>query len=111
MDPQKLLNPDDPEPRWPALVALLAVGGLYEALPEQPAIRAARPADHPGRAAADPDGPDARRGHHRINRVLGLGIDAIVTVFLIASVVLLVHAVLDGHIPADRLLRRRRPCG
>jgi len=24
----------DPEPRWPALVAILAVGGLYTALPE-----------------------------------------------------------------------------
>ena len=23
----------DPEPRWPALVAILAVGGLYAALP------------------------------------------------------------------------------
>ncbi len=24
----------DPEPRWPAFIAILAVGGLYTALPE-----------------------------------------------------------------------------
>ncbi len=27
-------DPWDPEPRWPALIAVLAVGGLYLALPE-----------------------------------------------------------------------------
>jgi hypothetical protein len=27
-------EPDDPEPRWPALVAIVAVGGLYMVLPD-----------------------------------------------------------------------------
>ena len=31
---EEVIGLDDPEPRWPAFVAVIAVGGLYTALPD-----------------------------------------------------------------------------
>ena len=31
---EEVIDLDDPEPRWPAFVAAIAVGGLYTALPD-----------------------------------------------------------------------------
>lgn len=95
---------DDPEPRWPAVIALLAVGGVYEALPSS--------------LYWGPHGllivlvvllliPTVLtrwRGHHHAHRVLSLTIDAVVTFYLVTSVGRLVHALLTGHIQASRLL-------
>ena len=104
MDTQKQVNIDDPEPRWPALVALLAVGGLYEALPSSLQIGPRRLLISLVVLLLVPTVLTRWRGHHSVNRMLGLGVDAVVTVFLIASVGLLVRAVLGGHIQASRLL-------
>jgi uncharacterized membrane protein len=84
------------EPRWPALVALLAVGGLYYALPSSLTF-----------------GPDwlvlvlvailmtpafilSRTEHWRATQVLGYAATSVVTLALIASLVLLV-ARLPSH--------------
>ena len=84
------------EPRWPALVALLAVGGLYYALPSALTV-----------------GPDwlvlvivvilmtpafilSRTEHWRVIQVLGYVATSVVTLALIASLVLLV-ARLPSH--------------
>jgi len=86
----------DPEPRWPAWVAVLAVGGLYTALPGYLII-----------------GPrwlflvivvvlllpiviSHIRDNHTLNRVLGFTVTGVVTLALIASVILLISA-LPAH--------------
>ena len=104
MDAQKQVNIDDPEPRWPALVALLAVGGLYEALPSSLQIGPRRLLISLVVLLLVPTVLTRWRGHHSVNRVLGLCVEGVVTLFLIASVGLLVRAVLGGHIQASRLL-------
>jgi hypothetical protein len=92
----KLENPRHSEPRWPAVVALLAVGGLRLALPEELAV-----------------GPNwlilavigvllvptvwARlRGGHKLNQVLGYILNGVITVDMAWSLWLLVAA-LPSH--------------
>lgn len=86
------INPARPEPRWPAMLALLAVGGLRLALPES--------------LSAGPDWlllvlilalivPSAwarRRGNSSLNRVFGYLMTSIVTIDMIWSLGLLVAA-------------------
>ena len=97
---------EDAEPRWPAVVALLAAGGLYTVLPGDLRL-------HFGSRylllilvvlLLIPTVLTHWRGYHGINRVLGLRIDALVTVYMVFSVGRLVHAVLNGHIQPTRLL-------
>ena len=84
---------DKPEPRWQALLALLAVGGIYVALPRAfvagpkwvlPVFIAVLTA---------PTVVAHRMGKHSLNRVLGIIISSVITLALIASVALLVVAV------------------
>ncbi len=89
-------TPTRAEPRWPAMLALLAVGGLRLALPESLSI-----------------GPDwlllvvvavlaipivwaRRRGMDTLNRILGIVLTAIVTLDMIWSLGLLIAA-LPAH--------------
>src|SRR6266480_3580155 len=82
----------DPEPRWPAWIAILAVGLLYTALPPYLIV-----------------GPrwlfmmilvvlmlpiiiTHFRDHHLLNRVFGLSVTGVVTLGLIVSVILLIRA-------------------
>ena len=93
------------EPRWPAMLALLAVGGLRLALPSYLSI-----------------GPDwillvlvvvlmiptmwaHYRGLNTLNRVLGYVVTSIVTVDMILSLVLLVAA-LPGHKQSPQAMLR-----
>jgi hypothetical protein len=87
---------DKPEPRWQALLALVAIGGIYLALPSWfivgptwflPAIIA---------ALLVPTIMTHRTGRHSLNHALGILINAIITIALIGSVVLLVTA-LPSH--------------
>lgn len=80
------------EPRWPALVALLAVGGLYLALPNSLAIGPPWLVLALVGVLLVPTVVSHRRGHHRANRVLGLGVAGIVTIFMVLSLALLVQA-------------------
>ena len=105
------VNLDDPEPRWPALVALLAVGGLYEALPSSLQFGPRRLLISLVVLLLIPTVLTRWRGHHSLNRVLGLAVDFVVTVFMIASVGLLVHAVMEGAFRPHGCCCRRRPCG
>jgi ion channel len=96
---------DRPEPRWQVILALLAVAGIYMALPKELIV-----------------GPDwllpvlvvvllvptvfaHRTGRHSLNHVLGIVICAIITFGLMASVVLLVTTIPGGKEPALALLR------
>ena len=97
-------RPDDSEPRWPAVVALLAVGGLYEALPSALYFGPRGLLISLVVLLLVPTVLTRWRGHHGLNRILSLGIDVLVTAYMIVSVGRLVHAVLGGHIQAPRLL-------
>lgn len=91
------------EPRWPATVALLAIGGLHYALP-----------------SSMTPGPDwllfvvviiltvpaivaHRRGRHDVNQILGFITVSLVTVALIASLLLLISG-LPSHRESPKTL-------
>jgi len=87
---------DKPEPRWQALLALVAIGGIYLALPPWftvgptwllPALIA---------VLLIPTVVTHRMGRHSLNHALGILINSIITLALIGSVALLVRA-LPAH--------------
>jgi hypothetical protein len=86
----------DPEPRWPALVAVIASVGLYTALPPQIAVgpRWLQPLVIAGLVI--PALIAHRHGSHRMNTILGYLADGAMTVFMVWSLVLLVTA-LPAH--------------
>lgn len=95
----------DPEPRWPALIAILAVGGLYASLPGYLVVgpRWAFPAIVS--ILLVPTVITHGTGHHRINRFCGFTVSIVLTIGMFVSVGLLVRA-LPTHkeTPTDLLL-------
>src|ERR1044072_6875423 len=79
------------EPRWPALVAVLSVGGIYAALPHYLVLgpRWLFPGIVFGLLV--PTIVTHVREHHVLNRFFGFTVNAVVTVCLIASVALLIE--------------------
>ncbi len=95
---------DKPEPRWQALLALLAVAGIYFALPRAlivgptwllPAIIV---------ILVTPTVIAHRMGRYSLNRVLGIITSSVMTLALITSVILLVRAVPAHKEPPVALL-------
>src|SRR5437773_2987881 len=86
----------DPEPRWPAAIAVLAVGGLYLALPAY--LTMGPRWAFPGVIIAllVPTVISHRAGKHSLNRILGFTVTGLVTLGMIASVALLIAA-LPSH--------------
>ena len=86
----------DPEPRWPAAIAVVAVTGLYLALPPYMIIgpRWVFPAIII--ALLVPTVITHRAGKHSINRILGFTVTGLVTTGMIVSVALLIAA-LPSH--------------
>jgi hypothetical protein len=80
------------EPRWPAFIAVMAVGGLSVAL--GPGLSIGPPWLFPGIVGLllVPTIVSHRAGRHRLDRVLGFIVTAVVTVELIAAVIRLVFA-------------------
>jgi len=83
---------DKPEPRWQAILAFLAIGGIYLALPPWvivgpiwllPALIA---------MLLVPTVVTHRMGRHSLNHALGIAISSTTTLALIGSVILLVTA-------------------
>ena len=100
---------DDTEPRWPAVIALVAGAGLFGVLPQYlsfgprwlPAVIVV--------VLLIPTMLTHLRGHHNINRVLGLTIAAVETFFMVASLLKLIGTMVDPHLalhkePPERLL-------
>jgi uncharacterized membrane protein len=83
---------DDPEPRWPAAVAILAVGGLYTALPEELTLGPHWLFPSIVLTLLIPSIITHHMGSHRMNIALGYAVDAVLTTGLIASIVLLIAA-------------------
>ena len=83
-----------PEPRWHALLAVLAVGGLYMTLP--PELTIGQPWLFPAAVLAllVPTIVTHAEKYHRINRVLGFALNVLLTLGMIVSVVLLVESLI-----------------
>jgi len=86
----------DPEPRWPAFIAIVAVGGLYLALPAYLTIGPRWLFPAAVMALLVPTVISHRAGKHHINRFLGFTVNVLVTLGMIASVGLLIAA-LPAH--------------
>lgn len=99
----------NPEPRWPAIVAGLAVGGLYMALPENLSFGPRWLLMAVVMVLELPLIVSRRRGHHNFNQILGHILLAFITLFMIASLALLVHA-LPLHKEAPLVLLRSAVC-
>jgi hypothetical protein len=93
---EQVIQQYDPEPRWPALIAALAVGGLYTALPEAltfgprwlfPAVVL---------ALLIPTVIFHRTGRHKLNAISGFAVDTVLTIGLIISLILLIDG-LPSH--------------
>ncbi len=87
---------DKPEPRWQALLAFLAVGGIYLALPRELIIGPVWLLPTLIVILLVPTVVAHRTGKRSLNRYLGLLINGITTIALIGSVVLLVR-MLPSH--------------
>jgi uncharacterized membrane protein len=82
----------DSEPRWPAFIAVLAVGGLYTALP--PALTMGPRWLFPSIVLAFlvPTIVSHHTSRHRLNMLFGFAVDAVLTLGLTISIVLLIAA-------------------
>src|SRR5260370_16094386 len=81
---------DKPEPRWQALLAMAAVGGVYLALPKELLIGPTCLLPPVIAVLLAPTIVTHRMGRHSLNHALGIVNNGIITVALIGSVSLLV---------------------
>ena len=81
----------DPEPRWPAFVAVLSVGGIYAALPRYLVFGPRWLFLAIVFGLLVPTVVTHVRGHHVLNRFFGFTVNAAVTAGLVASVALLIE--------------------
>jgi hypothetical protein len=88
---------DKPEPRWQAILALVAVGGIYMALPRELILGPTWLLPALIFVLLAPTVFAHRSGYHSLNRVLGILISGIITAALVGSVVLLV-----ANLPAKK---------
>lgn len=95
----------DPEPRWPAAIAVAAVAGLYFALPRYLTIGPHWVFPAVVIALLIPTVVSHRAHRHRLNRVLGFTVESVLTLGLIAYIVLLIRA-LPSHLetPTELLI-------
>lgn len=93
------------EPRWPALVAVLAVGGLNLALPEVMSPGPSWALLVVVAALAVPTWIAHRAGRHHLNQRLGITLLSIVTAALVYALVQLVLGLLMRTEPANAMLR------
>ena len=97
---------NDREPRWPAGIAVIAIGGLYAALPSSLVIAGPRWLILAFvLTLLVPTIISHRAGHHVVNEVLGYALNGVVTVAMILSLVHLLLAVTDHTIAPSELLR------
>jgi len=94
---------EDLEPRWPAMLALLAVGGLRFALPRSLAVGPDWLVLVVVVALIVPTIAARMRGHHKLNQVLGYLVTSIVTLDMCWSLVLLIRA-LPTHSESPKML-------
>ncbi len=93
------------EPRLPAIIALLAVGGIYTALPSFLTLGPRWLLLAVVGILLIPTVISRRTGHHDLNRVLGYVVSAVITFALVLSLVLLIKALPTRVEAAPELLR------
>src|SRR3974390_86591 len=98
-----LENLDRPEPRWQAIRALIAVGGIYTALPRDLSVGPRWLLFAVVIALLIPTVIAHRRGRHSLNHLLGIINNSVITAALVISVALLVTG-LPSHKEAPRSL-------
>jgi uncharacterized membrane protein len=81
----------DPEPRWPAFIAILAVASLYVALPRYLVVGPQWLFPSIVGALLVPTLISHKTGHHRINKFFGFTVNVVITIGMIASVALLIR--------------------
>jgi hypothetical protein len=84
---------DQPEPRWQVILALVAIGGIYLALPPWFTVGPTWLLPALIVVLLIPTVVTHRMGRHSLNHALGIVINAIITLALIGSVILLVGAI------------------
>jgi uncharacterized membrane protein len=82
----------EPEPRWPAFIAIVAIGGLYTALPPSLIIGPRWAFFVVVILTLIPTYITHRMKYHSIDHILGFAVSGIITAGMIASVVLLIIA-------------------
>jgi uncharacterized membrane protein len=96
---------EDPEPRWPAIVAILAVGGLYAALPPELTMGPRWLFPSVVLTLVIPTIVTHQTKRHRLNIALGFAVDGVLTLGLIISVILLISTLpTHGVTPQELLL-------
>ena len=93
------------EPRWPAFVAMLAAAGVYLALPEPFSVGPSWLLLAIIVLLLIPIVISARRGAYRVTRTLTFVANAIITVAMITSLILLVHGIPQHLERPEALLR------
>ncbi|PYL28772.1 MAG: hypothetical protein DMF39_08170 [Verrucomicrobia bacterium] len=96
---------DKPEPRWQALLAFLAIGAIYLALPRTLVVGPIWLLPTVIVVLLVPTVVSHRMGRHSLNRALGTIINGITTLALIGSVILLVRALPSHEETPLQLLR------
>jgi hypothetical protein len=89
---QEPAEPYDPEPRWPALIAILAVGGIFMALPAELIVGPRWVFPSVVIAILVPTVISHQAGKHHLNAILGFAVSGILTAGLIISLILLIDA-------------------
>ena len=92
------------EPRWPAAVGALAVGGLYTALPDALTLGPRWIFPSLVLALLIPGIVFYHTGRHRLNIIFSFAVDGLLTVGLIVSLILLINALPTGKESPQELL-------
>src|ERR1044071_7296514 len=82
----------DPEPRWPAFIAIVAIGGLYTALPASLIVGPRWVYPVVILALLLPTYFMHLMKYHAVDRLLGFAISGVITIAMIAAVILLIIA-------------------
>jgi len=98
-------RPEHAEPRWLALLALLAVGGIGMALPASLTLGPRWLVLVLIVVLLVPTVISHRREQHDLNHVLGLGVNSFVTVAMVWSLALLIQALPTRQETPEALLR------
>jgi len=98
-------RPEHAEPRWLALLALLAVGGIGMALPASLTLGPRWLVLVLIVVLLVPTVISHRREQHDLNHVLGLGVNSLVTVAMVWSLALLIQALPTRQETPEALLR------
>ena len=93
------------EPRWPAAIALLAVGCLWLALPQRLSVGPRWLLLVIVFALFLPIVFTHRRGHHTLNRILTLAANGVITLAMIVSLIFLVGGLSKHREAPETLLR------